>query len=65
MKYWVWLQEVLGASSDFAGKLLSDGISAEYVYNHRNDVSLLSKTVRKKALETDIAFAEEIIEKCK
>ena len=63
MKYWIWLQEVLGPASDFAGKLLSEGISAEYVYNHRNDTSLLSKSAKKKALETDLEFGEEIIEK--
>lgn len=65
VKYWIWLQEVLGPASDFAGKLLSEGISAEYVYNHRNDTSLLSKAAKKKALETDLELAVEIIEKCK
>ena len=64
LKYWVWLQEVLGPASDFAGKLLSEGISAEYVYNHRNNASLLPKSAHKKALETDLAFGEEIIDKC-
>ncbi len=64
VKYWVWLQQVLGPASEFAGKLLSEGISAEYVYNHRNNASLLSKSARKKALETDLAVAERIIDEC-
>lgn len=64
MKYCVWLQLVLGTASDFASKLYSKGFTAKQIYENKNILSAISKTLLKKAESVSLSCALEIIEDC-
>lgn len=64
LKYWIWLQSVLGTASPIANTILESGISPEYIFKNIDSIPFFTSATKKKAKATDLSVAECIVERC-